>query len=67
MPNEKKPVNNNQQKHNKERNLNESAGHQGSRNFSKVEKSKNSSDSGKIEYISKPKISSQDTNNDKKK
>jgi len=67
MSDKKKPVNNDQSKQDKQRSLKEGFERQESKNFSRAEKAKNSSDSGKIEYISKPKISSEDTNNDKKK
>lgn len=67
MSDEKKPLKSTESKPDKQRNLNESAGQRESRSFSKIEKAKNSSGIDKIEYISKPKISSQDTNNDKKK
>jgi len=64
MTDKKKPLNDSQSKQDKQRSLKE---RQENINFSRVEKAKNSSNSGKNEYISKPKISSQDTNNDKKK
>ncbi|OHC85443.1 MAG: hypothetical protein A2546_03950 [Sphingobacteriia bacterium RIFOXYD2_FULL_35_12] len=64
MTDKKKQLSDSQAKQDKQRSLNEG---KESKNFSRVEKAKNSSDSGKIEYISKPKISSQDINNDKKK